>query len=155
MRKINNPFRDLPGYNCFGCSPENPLGLHLEFREDAEYVISEWIPRPEYQGYANILHGGIQATLMDEIASWTIYVKQRTGGVTAAMRTKYRHPVLVNKGAITLKSRIKTAARRIVTVEVHLFDAEDKLCAESEVDYFILPEEQAREKLFYPGRDAF
>lgn len=24
------------GYNCFGCSPDNPLGVKMEFYEDCE-----------------------------------------------------------------------------------------------------------------------
>ena len=30
-KKIINPWRNHEGYNCFGCSPDNPIGLHLEF----------------------------------------------------------------------------------------------------------------------------
>ena len=35
-KKIINPWRNHEGYNCFGCSPDNPIGLHLEFYEDGE-----------------------------------------------------------------------------------------------------------------------
>ena len=28
MKKIINPWRNHEGYNCFGCSPDNPIGLH-------------------------------------------------------------------------------------------------------------------------------
>lgn len=31
MRKIKNPWMDKEGYNCFGCSPDNPIGVHMEF----------------------------------------------------------------------------------------------------------------------------
>ena len=34
MKKIINPWRNQEGYNCFGCSPDNPIGLHMEFHED-------------------------------------------------------------------------------------------------------------------------
>ena len=68
-RKIFNPYRDLKGYNCFGCSLNNMDGLRLEFIEDGEYLKSEWQPEDKFQGYINILHGGIQATLLDEIAN--------------------------------------------------------------------------------------
>ncbi len=155
MKKINNPFLDRPGYRCFGCSPANAIGLHMHFYEEGDMVVSEWEPRPEFQGYDNVLHGGIQATLMDEIASWTIYVKASTGGVTRRLETKYRHPVFTDRGSLTLKARVTSSARRIVTVAVQLFDHEGKLCSEGEVDYFTFPEDMARDKLNYPGRDAF
>ena len=44
LRKIKNPWLHKPGYDCICCSPANPIGLHLEFREDGEYVITRWKP---------------------------------------------------------------------------------------------------------------
>ncbi len=77
MKKIRNPYVDLKGYNCFGCSPNNIQGLHMHFEEHGEKIISEWTPKMQFQGYKNVLHGGIQATLMDEIASWCVQIKQK------------------------------------------------------------------------------
>ena len=42
MKKIINPWRDHPEYNCFGCCPDNPIGLHMEFFEDGDYIVSKW-----------------------------------------------------------------------------------------------------------------
>ena len=50
MKKIINPWRNHDGYNCFGCSPDNPIGLHLEFYEDGDYIVSTWHPGHNYQG---------------------------------------------------------------------------------------------------------
>ena len=83
MRKIINPYEKLEGFECFGCSTKNNIGLNLDFFEDGEYVISRWKPRIVLQGYKGILHGGIQATLLDEVASWVVYVKAKTAGVTS------------------------------------------------------------------------
>ena len=44
MKKIINPWRHHPEYNCFGCCPENPIGLHMEFYEDGDYIVSTWHP---------------------------------------------------------------------------------------------------------------
>lgn len=35
-RKVLNPFKDLDGYNCFGCSPGNQIGLQMNFYEEAD-----------------------------------------------------------------------------------------------------------------------
>ena len=50
MKKIINPWRNHPEYNCFGCCPDNPIGLHLEFYEDGDYILSKWNPQHNYQG---------------------------------------------------------------------------------------------------------
>ena len=34
MKKIINPWKDMEGYNCFGCSPDNEAGVRMEFYED-------------------------------------------------------------------------------------------------------------------------
>src|SRR5665648_1301951 len=77
MRKINNiHLNDDPEiYQCFGCSPYNDFGLHLEFWDDGDELVSYWKPRPVLQSYPKVVHGGIQSTLLDEIAGWVVYVK--------------------------------------------------------------------------------
>ncbi|HYX09137.1 MAG TPA: PaaI family thioesterase [Bacteroidales bacterium] len=155
MRKINNPFAGRPSYNCFGCSPDNPHGLHLEFFEDGEEVVCNWTPEDNLQGYDKVLHGGIQSTLMDEIASWTVYVKAKTAGVTARMEVKFRKPVFVDAGPLTVRGKIISQNKRIVTIYTRLFDANGICCAEGKVDYFVMPPDQAKEKLNYPGYERF
>ena len=46
MKKIINPWKDLEGYNCFGCAPNNESGVKMEFYEDGDEVVSIWKPRP-------------------------------------------------------------------------------------------------------------
>jgi acyl-coenzyme A thioesterase PaaI-like protein len=47
----------------------------MTFFDDGEGIVSNWGPKEGYQGYDKVLHGGIQATLIDEIASWVVYVR--------------------------------------------------------------------------------
>jgi len=49
MKKIINPWRDHPEYNCFGCCPENPIGLHMDFYEDGDYIVSKWTAKVSKQ----------------------------------------------------------------------------------------------------------
>ena len=62
--KIINPWKGLEGYNCFGCAPDNEVGVKMEFYEDGDEIVSIWKPRPEYQGWIDTLHGGIQAVFV-------------------------------------------------------------------------------------------
>ena len=63
MRKIKNPWMQKDGYNCFGCSPDNPIGIHMEFYENRDEIISFWHPQTQYQGWVDTMHGGILATI--------------------------------------------------------------------------------------------
>jgi uncharacterized protein (TIGR00369 family) len=154
MRKIINPY-DPERNKCFGCSPSNPIGLHLHFFEEGDEIVTEWDPEFYLQGYLNVLHGGIQATLHDEIASWTVYVKAETAGVTSKLEVSYLKAVYVNKGTITLRSRILTQEERYVTMHTQLFNAKGELCSEGRVTYFVYPQELAIRRFHYPGKEAF
>lgn len=153
--KILNPYRELPGYRCFGCSPDNPAGLRMEFQDEGEYIVSHWDPRPEFQGYLNVLHGGIQATLLDEIASWVVMVHLKTGGVTARMETRYLKRVMVDEGPIRIRARLLEHHHRLANIQAELFNASGELACEATVQYFLMPEKMAREKLAYPGAEQF
>jgi uncharacterized protein (TIGR00369 family) len=155
MKKLKNPYMQYDGYNCFACSSENMHGLQMEFYEDEDGVVSYWEPKERFQGYHNVLHGGIQATLMDEIASWFVLVKLKTAGVTAKLEIKYKKPVYTNKGKITLKATLKEMRRRIAVVSVALYNSEEELCAEGDVSYFTYKPEVAKKKLFYPEHESF
>ena len=64
MKKIINPWNDKEGHNCFGCSKHNDSGVKMDFYEDGDEVVSVWKPQPQFQGWVNTLHGGIQAVLL-------------------------------------------------------------------------------------------
>jgi uncharacterized protein (TIGR00369 family) len=154
MKKILNPY-DRQMNMCFGCSEINPIGLHLKFTESNEYLLATWTPLETYQGYPNILHGGIIAALLDEIGGWCVSVKIGTAGVTSDMTTKYLYPVYLSKGDISLKAKIDEQSGKIAKISCELFDGQSKLCAEAVVNYFIYPLEIAKSRFKYPGQEAF
>jgi acyl-coenzyme A thioesterase PaaI-like protein len=155
MKRIRNPFIAREGYGCFGCSPDNPIGFHLTFTEDDDEIVSQWQPVKHYQGYTNILHGGIQAALMDEIASWTVYVKVKTAGFTSKADIRYLRPFGIDQGPVTLRSRLKGMRRNLADIEVHLFDRNGTLCSRGLLTFFTFSEEQSRISMDYPDHDQF
>lgn len=157
MKKIQNPYAKSgrEEYQCFGCSPKNPIGLQLEFWNEGEAVVAKWMPRKLLEGFADVLHGGIQATLMDEIASWAVQTQCKTVGVTSSMEITYRRPVLISAGEIVLRATIREAGTRMAIVETELLGNDGKLCASAVVKYFLFNAEKAAADYFYPGADAF
>ncbi|HOO99113.1 MAG TPA: PaaI family thioesterase [Bacteroidales bacterium] len=154
IREIKNPF-DADQNMCFGCGPKNQAGLKLSFREDDEKLYASWDPLPEYQGYINVLHGGIIATLLDEAGAWCIYLKAGTTGATSVMTVRYLKPVHISKGKITVEARLLNREKTKALIAASLYDGEGKLCAEADIDYFIYPEAIARKRYYYPGKEAF
>ena len=110
MKKIVNPWTGIKDYFCFGCSPENEAGVKMEFYEDGEDIVSIWHPKPQYQGWKDTLHGGIQAVLLDEICAWAIALKLQTAGVTSKMETRYLRPVMTTDDHIIIRARVRENA---------------------------------------------
>ena len=142
-------------YQCFGCSPYNEFGLHLEFWEDGDEVVSFWNPRPILQSYPKVLHGGIQSTLLDEIAGWVVYVKCGTVGLTAEMKVRFKKPLMIDEGEITIRAKLLEQNKRFALIHAQLMNPSGLVCAEAELRYFLLSESDAREKYNYPGIQAF
>jgi len=149
MVKIKNPYLAVDGYNCFGCSPYNHDGLKMNFMEEGNEVICKCV------GWKNILHGGIQATLMDEIAGWVVSVKVKTAGVTSRLNVRYLKAVEVGLGDIIIKGKLIEMRRNIALIQTQLFDGENNLCAEADIQYFTFNAETASLKYNYPGHDSF
>ena len=155
QRKVLNPYDKIDGHNFFACSSKNEFGLKMEFFEEDEYIICNWLPQKEFEGFHNVLHGGIQSTLLDEIASWTIQIKLKTSGVTSKLETRYRNPVYCDKGKIRIRSKILRKRKNIIDVHAAIIDSEGTLCTEATITYFIFSEKIAKEKFYYPDYASF
>jgi len=82
---------------CFACGTENPHGLRLaDIRLENQECVCSFIPHRWHQGWVDILHGGITATLLDEVMTHLVY---RLGydAVTAEMRLRLRLPVPIGE----------------------------------------------------------
>lgn len=149
MRKLINPWKDMEGYNCFGCSPNNVAGVRMEFYEDGQEIVSLWKPRSEYQGWLNTLHGGVQSVLLDEICGWVVFRKLQTGGVTSKMETRFRKSVSTDEPYLLLRASVREQKRNIALIEARLYNSSGDLCTEALCTYFTFPREKAEKEMFF------
>lgn len=143
MRKLKNQWISKEGYDCFGCSPDNPLGVKMEFYEDGDDIVSFWKPQAHYQGWIDTLHGGIQATLIDECASWVVFRKLQTSGVTSRLEVKYKKPVMTTESQIIIRARLGELRRNVAFIHVEVFNSKGESCTEGEAVYFTFPQDKA------------
>ncbi|MDR0658040.1 MAG: PaaI family thioesterase [Mediterranea sp.] len=153
MKKIINPWTGIEGYNCFGCAPTNEAGVKMEFYEDGGEVVCIWKPRPEYQGWIDTLHGGIQAVLLDEICAWVTLRKLQATGVTSRMETRYMKPVMTTEDHVTLRAHIVEVRRNIVIVEACLYNSGDELCTKALCTYFTFSREKSKNEMHFSSCD--
>jgi len=78
---------------CFLCGRQNPVGLKLDFYEDAEaeQVRVEFIVPDEYQGYPGVVHGGIVAAVLDETAGRAVMLRGSDENLMATLRLTVRY----------------------------------------------------------------
>ena len=82
------------------------LDFNSNFGKMVKNLIAKWQPGKMMEGWVGVLHGGIQASLVDELAGWIVMIKMKTSGVTSDLNVKYLKPVYISKGIITVKGRI-------------------------------------------------
>lgn len=110
---------------CFACGDQNPHGLHLDDLrlEDGECVCT-FTPQRWHQGWAEMVHGGITATLLDEVMTHVLW-RRGLDGVTAEMTVRLKRPVPVGE-SVTARGRIERRRGRMAEVagELRLSDGE-------------------------------
>ena len=81
--------------NCFVCGRDNVNGLGLSFYEvGPDEVAAEVVIPSHFEGYPGIVHGGIVASMLDEIAGRAVLVGDHEHfRLTAKLEIRYRKPV--------------------------------------------------------------
>lgn len=116
---------------CFVCGTNNPHGLQLTFRRDGEKICSDFVPSQRFQGYKNILHGGIISAVLDEVI---IHAAMADGlsPVTAELKVRFKKPVMIDR-PVRAEGVITRKTSRVVEGAGKLFDAAtEELLAEAE-----------------------
>lgn len=132
---------------CFICGLENPIGLHLHIYETEPGVVeSTYLAPDHFQGYPGVLHGGIVASIIDEIAGRSLMGSDPMEPrfmFSAKLEVKYRRNVPIGK---TLNLIGKAGRSRAKSAEAWagIYDAEtNELLAEGNVMLIDVPAEQS------------
>jgi acyl-coenzyme A thioesterase PaaI-like protein len=79
---------------CFACGRANPIGLKLDFRFEGDDYVTEFEVKPEYQGWSGLVHGGLLATVLDEVMARLLWEKG-INAITGRLTVRYQRPVRV------------------------------------------------------------
>jgi acyl-coenzyme A thioesterase PaaI-like protein len=134
----------LTPHNCFACGRLNVHGLQLELHAADDRCWTELTLPGRFEGWEGIAHGGIIATILDEVMGWAI-IGTDVWGVTARMTLEFKRPVAVG-GRYRAEGWVVRARRRLVESAAHLLDAEGgEVLATAEALYVGVSEERKRE----------
>lgn len=116
---------------CFVCGKENIKGLKLNFSLDKEKKSMQTIFTPEewQQGYTGIIHGGIIATLLDEVMGKLAF-KLGINVLTAELSVRFKKPVGL-ADQLLIKGQITEETSRIIYAKAEARLEDGSLAAEA------------------------
>jgi uncharacterized protein (TIGR00369 family) len=129
-RRIVN---DDPDNYCFGCSPHNPRGLKLVFETSDAGVEARYEVGDDLCGANGVAHGGIQATLLDEVMGMAVRAAapDQARLVTAEFQLRYQRPVPA-RTPITLRASLMRAEPPSYWVEARIVGPDGALLTRAE-----------------------
>lgn len=138
--------------HCFACGAANDSGLNLEFEAlDDGVVTALYIPQERHQGWPNVLHGGIVATLLDEAAAYVAYARGQHAA-TARLNIRYSRPAPMDMPLRVTATLVKDT-RRMLTIEARVTTLEDEKIATAEATLLLLTPRQEQEYGLLPLTD--
>jgi uncharacterized protein (TIGR00369 family) len=105
------PFELVP-HNCFACGALNTHGLRLLIHVEPKRAWTELALNERFEGWAGIAHGGILATILDEVMAWSL-VGEDNWGLTARLSVEFKRPVPVGV-PIRAEGAVVSVRRRVV-----------------------------------------
>ncbi len=138
--------------NCLICGQGNPHGLRLRFHRliapdrgvigvGAETTVPQY-----FQGFDDVLHGGVICAMLDDAMWWAVYTRHKAVTVTADMQLRFRQPVAT--GSALRVEGIVGEGRRIYAAAARLRDASGQVVAEATARFAAMPAEKAERLRF-------
>jgi uncharacterized protein (TIGR00369 family) len=130
-------------HSCFACGSLNANGLKLDLHFDADRCWTELALPERFQGWDGIAHGGILATILDEVMAWSL-VDRDNWGVTARLNVQFRRPVAVGT-PLRAEGWITASRRRVIATAGSITDRDSgEVLATADGTYVAAPEERKR-----------
>ena len=130
-------------HNCFACGSLNTHGMHLDLHLGERRSWTELTLPDRFEGWHGIAHGGIIATLLDEVMAWSL-VAEESWGVTARMSVDFRRPVAIGV-PIRAEGWIVRTRRRLVDAAGEVRAADGTVLAAAQAVYLAADEDRKKE----------
>ncbi len=116
--------------HCFCCGVDNERGLHLAIAYPEKGAAETSLEVPAwFAGWKSVTHGGLLATLLDEIMAHACYGMAQKA-VTAEITVRYQK-VVETGSRIRALGKVEGARGRVLVTRGWLYDAEGSVVAEA------------------------
>jgi uncharacterized protein (TIGR00369 family) len=126
--------------NCFACGEKNPIGLHLKFQWENDAYVTEFLPRKEHEGYCGIVHGGLVATVLDEVMARMLW---KSGKNVVTVELKIRLNKVAQPGVkLCVRGWVVKETRRLIECAAEARTDEGTIVAEAKGKFLCLGDEK-------------
>jgi uncharacterized protein (TIGR00369 family) len=114
---------------CLVCGRDNPHGLHLTSHVDPTtgQVHCTFTAQPHHIGFENVIHGGILATVLDEIMVWAAIWASRRACLAAELSLRFVRKAAIGQPLQAVATVTRNRSRLIET-GAELRDGPDVIC---------------------------
>ncbi len=136
MKRIKQPNSDW----CFVCGRKNPVGLQMAFYDNGEdEVYSDYTVSDHYQGYPELVHGGILGSILDEVVARVSMIRdQHRFMMSVKQVVKYRCPVPVNT-PLRVVGRVVRLRGRLGKAEGKIYLPDETVACDCEMSLANVP----------------
>jgi acyl-coenzyme A thioesterase PaaI-like protein len=128
--------KELPHtHYCFVCGEANRKGLNLRFQTDGQVVSTRFVPQPEHVGFKHAMHGGLVATLLDEMMVWVCAVRTKRFAYCAELTVRFVNPVPPNQPTVAVAELVADHRGRLFEAKAELRDERRMLLASASGKY--------------------
>jgi uncharacterized protein (TIGR00369 family) len=133
--------RQLPHTSsCFVCGESNAAGLKMRFETDGKVVRARFTPRPEHIGFKQTIHGGIIATVLDEIMVWACAIRTKRFAYCAELNIRYAQPLRPGEEAFITAELTANRRDKIFEAKAEVRDSTGKILATGAGKYLPIKE---------------
>jgi acyl-coenzyme A thioesterase PaaI-like protein len=140
--------------SCYVCGAENSRGLRLRSYRVGDHIELPFTPDRSLAGWSDVIHGGIIATLLDEVMTWAAILGSERPCYAAELRVRLQRPLRSGTACVAI-GRMASARRRIFDTEAWLRDAGGEALAGATGRYMPVPADQlaafSEDMVFAPG----
>ncbi len=131
---------DFPNNMCFGCSQHNDRGLQLSFTHTKPGGVETTYAAPSHTcGSPGVIHGGVQATILDEAIGFAMHAFHESQGdvsstddpewqrvVTVEFDLRYRKPA-PSETPLTIRAEVLRVTGRDYLAAAEILDADEQV----------------------------
>jgi uncharacterized protein (TIGR00369 family) len=130
--------------SCFVCGESNPAGLKLRFQDDGELVRTRFTPGADHIGFKGVTHGGLLATVLDEIMVWACAARKKRFAYCAELTVRFLQPAQPGVELTAVGRLVEDRRGRLFLARGELVDSSGNIIASATGKYLPIKEEESR-----------